>query len=508
MILAAVVFGLCSRSAHGQDEVFRFTPFDIKYHQRVYAIADGMPQSTATSIIQARDGYIWMTTFGGLARYDGLTFKLFTTSNEPGLANNRLTKIYEAPDGVIWIGSEDGDIVKYENGTFRTVYQSPGAPFEKTVTSIVADNSGRLWVGSINGLKWIDIATEQVTPFTEDAAFLSTGRRLSSDISELSVHRDLLYIGTTSGLYRTDLRTPGKLEYIEELDGQNILDFSAIGKDTLLILTGRELVHMDTTSDRLIRRDLSEGSIGHLSSPTDSGTIMIKNGYLYRVTESNIEPPMAGSRFRGNITSVLADNEGNVWIGSDIGLIKLQRRNIWDFSRVRNGVPSSASSIIEGVDGTIFFVSGHRLLKWDNNTVSRIHVANEHLASWRQVIRSLGKDPEGNLFLSGIDNMWKLDQRTLTSTEVFEPAPFDKEVGVIFFDSKGTRWLGSKEAGVQILRANVRTLLNTSNGLAGNSVVRIRESSDGTVWVATRTGLSRIKDGEITNFTTEQGLEQ
>src|SRR5690606_31315706 len=110
-----------------------------------------------------------------------------------------------------------------------------------------------------------------------------------------------------------------------------------------------------------------------------------------------------------------------------------QRRNIWDFSRVRNGVPSSASSIIEGVDGTIFFVSGHRLLKWDNNTVSRIHVANEHLASWRQVIRSLGKDPEGNLFLSGIDNMWKLDQRTLTSTEVFEPAPFDKEVGVIFF---------------------------------------------------------------------------
>ena len=133
MIFWLVMITVFTPHVTSQQEVFQYTPFDIKYIEKIYTVADGMPQNTATSMIQTRDGYIWITTFGGLARYDGNKFKVFTTGNYAELANNRLTKIYEDEKGTIWIGSEDGDVIRYGSGLFKTVFKSAGPP-EKAVT--------------------------------------------------------------------------------------------------------------------------------------------------------------------------------------------------------------------------------------------------------------------------------------------------------------------------------------------------------------------------------------
>ena len=59
---------------------------------------NGLPQNTVRSIIQIRDGYLWLTTFDGLVRFDGVRFKVFNTNNTKGLTSNRFTALYEDQD--------------------------------------------------------------------------------------------------------------------------------------------------------------------------------------------------------------------------------------------------------------------------------------------------------------------------------------------------------------------------------------------------------------------------
>lgn len=78
-----------------------------------YTTEDGMPQNTPNAILQTRDGYIWIATYGGLARFDGVKFTIFTTNNFPGLSNNRLIGLAVDSSSSLWILSEDGDLISY-----------------------------------------------------------------------------------------------------------------------------------------------------------------------------------------------------------------------------------------------------------------------------------------------------------------------------------------------------------------------------------------------------------
>ena len=67
---------------------------------------NGLPQNSVYAITQTRDGYIWLTTSDGLVRFDGVRFTVFDQSNTRGITSNRLTDLYEDPEGTLWIGSQ------------------------------------------------------------------------------------------------------------------------------------------------------------------------------------------------------------------------------------------------------------------------------------------------------------------------------------------------------------------------------------------------------------------
>src|SRR5262245_33468429 len=92
---------------------------------------NGLPQNTVRAIAQTRDGYLWLTTFDGLARFDGVRFTVFDKSNTPAITNNRITALYEDRDGTLWIGADQGELVAYRNGVFTayaTFERFRGAP--------------------------------------------------------------------------------------------------------------------------------------------------------------------------------------------------------------------------------------------------------------------------------------------------------------------------------------------------------------------------------------------
>src|SRR5687768_9390451 len=79
------------------------SPIASEFIQRAWDTDDGLPQNSITAMIQSRDGYLWLGTFGGLVRFDGNAFTVFDPGNTPGLSSGRITALRETSDGSLWI---------------------------------------------------------------------------------------------------------------------------------------------------------------------------------------------------------------------------------------------------------------------------------------------------------------------------------------------------------------------------------------------------------------------
>lgn len=123
-----------------------------KFLQTRWTTDNGMPQNSVTAIVQTPDGYLWVGTFGGLARFDGVRFKIYTTSNTPELKSNRITAMTVDRNGTLWIATTRGEIILFKDGKFRLIDDGK-ANKNVTVIEMFADENNVIWTGSIAGLQ-------------------------------------------------------------------------------------------------------------------------------------------------------------------------------------------------------------------------------------------------------------------------------------------------------------------------------------------------------------------
>jgi ligand-binding sensor domain-containing protein len=83
------------------------------YVIHVWRAENGLPQNSVTSVLQTRDGYIWIGTYGALARFDGIRFAVYDISNTREMRSSRVTSLFEGGDGSLWIGHEDEAVLQY-----------------------------------------------------------------------------------------------------------------------------------------------------------------------------------------------------------------------------------------------------------------------------------------------------------------------------------------------------------------------------------------------------------
>jgi ligand-binding sensor domain-containing protein len=83
-----------------------------QYIHDVWTTADGLPQNSILSIAQTRDGYLWLGTWDGLARFDGVRFTVFNRDNTEELKNNYIYALTEGRDGSLWIGTGGGGLTR------------------------------------------------------------------------------------------------------------------------------------------------------------------------------------------------------------------------------------------------------------------------------------------------------------------------------------------------------------------------------------------------------------
>ena len=160
-----------------------------------WQIPEGLPQASALAIARTPDGYLWVGTQEGLARFDGVRFTVFNTNNEAALSDNYISALLVDRAARLWIGTASG-IVMFENGRF-TAFTRVAQLEHAYVRSISEGKDGRVWVGTENGL--FEIGGDRARSFN-----VANGLP-DSRIRALHEDREgVLWVGTSKGLVRFD----------------------------------------------------------------------------------------------------------------------------------------------------------------------------------------------------------------------------------------------------------------------------------------------------------------
>jgi len=106
--------------------------------------AGGVPGGNINAIARTPDGYLWLGTEVGLRRFDGMRFVPITMSDVPALGGNSITSLMVDASGTLWVGTRNGTLSRRVGGTFQAVDLDPrlgDAPIE----SLTADKEGGIW---------------------------------------------------------------------------------------------------------------------------------------------------------------------------------------------------------------------------------------------------------------------------------------------------------------------------------------------------------------------------
>ncbi len=169
--------------------LFWFSSATAQYRFDSWTTDNGLPQNSIYSIIQTRDGYLWMATFDGLVRFDGVQFKVFDKSNTKGLSTNRFTALYEDKDGTLWAGTSDGGLTRYRDGVFTTYTVADGVP-EGPVLFFVPDLKGELLIGIGSGRfymregKFVSAPPEYHVPLLKENYLAPSGSQWTIEANE------------------------------------------------------------------------------------------------------------------------------------------------------------------------------------------------------------------------------------------------------------------------------------------------------------------------------------
>src|ERR1700730_9896388 len=112
-LLAVLLIGVCA-PAFALDPSLQPSQYVLDNWQ----IPEGLPQNSAQAIARTPDGYLWVGTQEGLARFDGVRFTVFDSTNEAGIPNKQINVLFVDRTGRLWIGTRSG-VAVLENGHFK-----------------------------------------------------------------------------------------------------------------------------------------------------------------------------------------------------------------------------------------------------------------------------------------------------------------------------------------------------------------------------------------------------
>ena len=468
-----------------------------QFGHEVWLTENGLPQNTVHAIAQTSDGYIWIGTEEGLARFDGVKFTVFDKQNTPEIKSNYIRSLLADRQGALWIGTAQG-LIRMLNGKFTLFTRDDGLPSE-TIHAVYEDRERNLWVATANGLGLLK--SGGLTTFT------TKERLISGSIQALLEDSDgTLWIATPYGVGRIK---DGKFTNYTVRDGLGGNSVRAIQQDRsgriwFGSLGGLTSLEGNRFTTYTTRDGLPNDRVISLQPDRDGGLLIGTAGGLCRFSDGRFTGFNAGEALAtSTILSLLEDFEGNVWIGTESGGINLLKETKFTTYTVRNGLSNDlVKSIYEDHDGSVWIGTDGGGLNLLRNGKLNAYTTRDKLAS--NVVLSLAGDNAGNLWIGTPDGLNRLSQGKFT-TYTSADGLANNDVRSIYLDRRGDLWIGTR-GGLTKLHNGVFKTFTEVDGLPNDLVNTVYEDSKGNLWIGTFGGLARLTNEEFTSFTTADGL--
>ena len=508
----------------------------------------GLPQNAVRALAQTPDGYIWVGTDEGIARFDGVRFVTF--SAREGLHGERVRTLLADSRGALWIGTTGDGLTRLENGQFTTYTTKEGLP-GNTINALAEDGEGRLWVGTEAGLVvWKDgheIPVGGVSNFKGapvNALFKDRKGAMWLGIGGVGVFQwkggtlERLVDATLEGL----LREPHCL-----LVDQARRVWIGAGDDYVLCREGEEWRRY-----RIPRR-LARPYVSALAEEPD-GTVWagsVSEG-LFRFQEGRLTAINSSSGLsESTVASLLVDHTGGLWVGTGAGLNRMQRKMLSAYGQNEGLGYGPVQGLAEVAPGVIWAAKPEEgLFQWSaqsgsgkpfmrlaltnvgvrNPQVSALLVTRDGsclLASEAGLLRAAtpaeaSDDLKTELLVTNTftalaqdasEDLWagtrtgEIWQSRKGSWSLRATLPGHQPITGLVPDSHGTIWIGSDGGGLNRVSLNGTLMLTKSQGLLSEAVRTLMLDRQGALWVGTaRGGLRCLRDGRLQTFSTHDGL--
>jgi ligand-binding sensor domain-containing protein/signal transduction histidine kinase len=468
-----------------------------EFGNQVWLTENGLPQNTVQAILQTRDGYLWIGTQEGLARFNGTSFVIFDKANTPQLKSNDIRALLEDRSGTLWIGTSYG-LVRMQSGKFTSFTTAEGLP-DNSVGPLAQGIDGSVWIATGAGL--VRYANNSFV-----ASNTLAGLNLDNIQTLFQDTAGILWIGNADGVSSLKDRNVFNSKPTAELARRSV---SAIVQDKtgrLWFGTNSGLISFD--GDRVLtlttKNGLPDDHINYLTADRDGSVWIGTSGGLARLrVDGSLTLAVAEGLSSNLILSVCEDREGSLWIGTESGGLNVLRNKKFTTFTTKQGLTSDlVKTIYQDRSGAVWIGTNGGGLNVLENGKFKAYSSKDGLAS--NVVLSLFGDDKGSLWIGTPDGLSQFKDGTFKTFTVAEGLSSDF-VRSIYVDRSGTVWAGTR-SGLNKIQDGVFTIYTTRDGLANDFIGAIFEDSRGDLWVGTRAGLSHLKDGRFTNFTTKDGL--
>ncbi len=488
-----VAFGLCCCFASGALALDPRRSL-AQYSRTVWTEAQGLPQDTVRAIAQTADGYLWLATDEGLARYDGYEFAVFNKASGD-LPANSITSLAAGADGSLWIGTSNG-LARLKENRFHTYTTGDGLP-DNSIVHLFADHAGTLWV----------VAGVSLSRF-QDGKFSNFDLGPQAPIAPVRIvgedRRRNLWIAGYAGVVKL---SGGKLTQAlpaSFLDGNAVNAILADRHDNIWVGGSLGLIELSASGAvrRYSRSELPDMFVRALWEDRDGSIWLGGNGGLARLEGGRfVVPGGAVPREADTVRCLLEDREGNLWAGANDGLTRF-RDDLFTIYGKTEGLPSDQPTVVYQDRAGRIWVGFHDagLMLFPGY---RLFTARDGLPATE--IFSIRETRAGDLLVSTRLGLARESKGRFS----IHPAPDPlgrRNVFDALEDSAGRLWLASN-AGLSELRGGRDRVAIPGGPLIGSAVVALLEGGDGALWAGTYgKGLWRLQGEEKRLFTVADGL--
>ncbi|MEQ8904864.1 two-component regulator propeller domain-containing protein [Ekhidna sp.] len=458
---------------------------------------DGLASESTSELVQTEDGYIWIGSYTGLHRFDGKDFTIFSSKNSD-IPSSNVLRIEIGTKGELWLGTLHG-IVRYENGDFIVPKDLEKVSYFSIEDMLIA-KSGDLWFSTKSNHLYL-YKDSVLTEFTDDF-----GLRNRTVLSIEEDNNGNIFFGTDDSQLLIHSETGlKKIELGDDINGINTL---FPDREMMYLGTGSGLYYWD--GNEVIKKSILGNTTINTLVIGDDGTLWIgtmRGLFRYQQSTNRLDSLTEESGMPNNIIEdIFFDQQGNLWVGTyRSGILCLSDGSITSFTKNDGLATNIISSVTQIEDETYLLGNENGVLNKLKNGMISVFKPPIPIPSER--LKNLFTDNRGRVWISTYGGLVILDGEKSVHLTINNGFP-DNFVRLAFQDRKGAIWVGTKNAGLIIFDSlNKWTQISIDDGLSSNYIMSIEENEEGKIIVGTISGLNILSNRKVEKtVTVEDGL--